>query len=70
VNDPERKVALLATGKRRGSMKYICLGHYDPAKHASMTEDERDAMFDECYEYDEHLRAFVLAKLFSLKKLR
>jgi hypothetical protein len=22
-------------------MKYICLGYYDPAKHAGMTEDER-----------------------------
>jgi hypothetical protein len=38
-------------------MKYICLGYYDPAKHASMTEDERNAMFDECFEYDDHLRA-------------
>ena len=38
-------------------MKYICLGYYDPAKHASMTEDERNAMFDECFEYDDSLRA-------------
>ena len=38
-------------------MKYICLGYYDPSKHASMTEDERNAMFDECFEYDDHLRA-------------
>jgi hypothetical protein len=38
-------------------MKYICLGYYEPAKHASMTEDERNAMFDECFEYDDHLRA-------------
>jgi hypothetical protein len=30
-------------------MKYICLGYYDPAKHAGMTEDERNAMFDECF---------------------
>lgn len=37
-------------------MKYICLGYYQPAKHASMTEGERDAMFDECFEYDDHLR--------------
>ncbi len=28
-------------------MKYICLGYYDPAKHVGMTEDERNAMFDE-----------------------
>lgn len=38
-------------------MKYICLGYYDPAKHAAMTEDERNAMFDECFTYDDHLRA-------------
>jgi hypothetical protein len=40
-------------------MKYICLGYYEPAKHAAMTEDERNAMFDECFEYDDHLRANV-----------
>lgn len=38
-------------------MKYIFLGYYDPAKHAAMTEEERQRMFDECFEYDEHLRA-------------
>ena len=38
-------------------MKYICLGYYDPAKHAAMTEAERNAMIDECFEYDDHLRA-------------
>src|SRR6202161_389369 len=38
-------------------MKYICLGYYQPAKHAAMTEDERHAMFDECFDYDDHLRA-------------
>ena len=38
-------------------MKYICLGYYQPKKHASMTQDERDAMFDKCFEYDDHLRA-------------
>jgi hypothetical protein len=38
-------------------MKYICLGYYEPSKHALMTEEERNAMFDECCEYDDHLRA-------------
>jgi hypothetical protein len=38
-------------------MKYICMGYYDPAKHAAMTEEERNAMFDECFEYDDYLRA-------------
>jgi hypothetical protein len=41
-------------------MKYIFLGYYEPAKHAAMTEDERNAMFDECFEYDDYLRANVL----------
>jgi hypothetical protein len=38
------------------TMKYICLGYYDKAKHESMTENERNAMFDTCFEYDDHLR--------------
>ena len=38
-------------------MKYICLGYIERAKLASMTEDERHAMFDESFEYDDHLRA-------------
>jgi hypothetical protein len=38
-------------------MKYIFLGYYEPAIHANMTEDERNAMFDEAFEYDDHLRA-------------
>ena len=38
-------------------MKYICMGYYDPAKQETMTEEERNGMFDECSEYDDHLRA-------------
>ncbi|WP_353067334.1 YciI family protein [Tunturibacter psychrotolerans] len=38
-------------------MKYVFLGYYEPAIHASMTEDDRNAMFDAAFEYDEHLRA-------------
>jgi hypothetical protein len=38
-------------------MKYICLGYYDKGKFEAMTEGERHAMFDECLEYDDHLRA-------------
>ena len=38
-------------------MKYICLGYYDKGKHEAMTEAEQHAMFDECFEYDDHLRA-------------
>jgi hypothetical protein len=43
--------------KRRRTMKYICLGYYEPAKLTAMTEDERNAMFDECFEYNDYLRA-------------
>ena len=38
-------------------MKYICLGYYDKAKFDAMPESERNAMFDQCFEYDDHLRA-------------
>jgi hypothetical protein len=38
-------------------MKYICLGYYDKDKFEAMTENERNAMFDRCFEYDDHLRA-------------
>ncbi len=38
-------------------MKYICLGYYDKSKFDSRTEAEQNAMFDECLEYDDHLRA-------------
>ena len=38
-------------------MKYVCLGYIEPGKIEGMTEDERNAMFDECFEYNDHLRA-------------
>ena len=38
-------------------MKYICLGYYDKGKFDGMTEAERNAMFDACFEYEDHLRA-------------
>ena len=38
-------------------MKYICLGYYDKDKFESMTDAERNAMFDRCFDYDDHLRA-------------
>ena len=38
-------------------MKYLCLGYYDEGKFDGMTESERNAMFDKCFEYDDHLRA-------------
>jgi hypothetical protein len=38
-------------------MKYLCLGYIKPGKFEGMTEDEQHAMFDECFEYNDHLRA-------------
>ncbi|MEO8275011.1 MAG: YciI family protein [Thermoanaerobaculia bacterium] len=38
-------------------MKYLCFGYYDKRKFDGMTEIERCAMFDACFEYDDHLRA-------------
>ena len=38
-------------------MKYICLGYYDKGKFDGLAESERNAMFDACLAYDDHLRA-------------
>jgi hypothetical protein len=38
------------------TMKYVCLGYYDKSKFNGMSESERNAMFDECFAYDDHLR--------------
>ena len=37
-------------------MKYICLGYIEPNKLESLPEDERHAMMDECFSYDDELR--------------
>ena len=38
-------------------MKYVCLGYYDKSKNDAMAEGELNAMFDACFDYDDHLRA-------------
>jgi len=38
-------------------MKYICLGYYDKNKFDAMPESERNSMFDQCFDYDDYLRA-------------
>jgi hypothetical protein len=38
-------------------VKYICLGYLAPGKFEGMTEDERNATLDACFEYNDHLRA-------------
>jgi hypothetical protein len=37
-------------------MKYICFG-ISRARKKGMTEDERLATFDDCFEYNDHMRA-------------
>jgi len=38
-------------------MKYICLGYIESGKVEGMTDNERNAMLDECFEHNDHLRA-------------
>jgi hypothetical protein len=38
-------------------MKNICFAYYDKDKFDGMIEREQNAMFDTCFEYDDHLRA-------------
>ena len=37
-------------------MKYICLGYIEENKWETMSESERNAMLDECFNYDDVLR--------------
>jgi hypothetical protein len=58
-NEPAQRFAAGSAdpAMRRRTMKYICLGYYDKGKFEAMTERERNALFDRCFEYDDHLRA-------------
>lgn len=38
-------------------MKYICLGYIEPNKFENLSDTERNAMVDECFSYDDELRA-------------
>jgi len=38
-------------------MKYICFGYYDRSEFEGMKAAEQNAMFDACFDYDDHLRA-------------
>jgi hypothetical protein len=39
------------------TMKYLCLGYINETKWETMSEAERDAFRDECFAYDDVLRA-------------
>ena len=38
-------------------MKYICLGYIQPGKFENISENEGHATLDECFDYDDELRA-------------
>jgi hypothetical protein len=38
-------------------MKFICLGYIDPKQWEGLSDHERHAMMDECFAYDDVLRA-------------
>jgi hypothetical protein len=37
-------------------MKFVCLGYIEPGKFENMPENERNAMIDTCFTYDDTLR--------------
>lgn len=37
-------------------MRFICLGYADESKWNGMSEEEREAMMEECFAYDDELR--------------
>lgn len=43
--------------QKEKTVKYICLGYLEPGKFERMTEDQRNALFDACFEHSDHLRA-------------
>jgi len=38
-------------------MKYLCLEYLEPGKFEGMTDNDRNAVFDKCFEHNDHLRA-------------
>jgi hypothetical protein len=48
-------MAFALTRTKEHFMKYIVLGYY-PEKFEAMSESERNAMFDDCFTYDDELR--------------
>ena len=38
-------------------MKFICLGYIDPKQWEGLSESDRNVMMDECFAYDDVLRA-------------
>ena len=49
-----KKNSTLTNGTK--NMKYICLGYFDEKQWETMSENERNAIRDECFTYDDVLR--------------
>jgi hypothetical protein len=45
-----------SVNEREGTMKFVCLGYIAPGKFENFSENERNAMVDECFTYDDDLR--------------
>jgi hypothetical protein len=57
VTEKSATPVLLAAIKGRQTMKYLCLGYLQPGTFEGMSEDERNAVLDECFTHNDHLRA-------------
>jgi hypothetical protein len=59
MQDPVQRSAAGSANSvmRRRTVKYLCFGYYDKRQFDRMTESDRNAMFDKCWDYDDHLRA-------------
>ena len=44
-------------------MKFVCLGYTEPEWLENMPKNERDGMVDDCFDYDDQLRANVAVGL-------
>lgn len=55
----QRKAVPLACNRKEEEKKneIRLFGYYDKSKFDGMSESERNAMFDTCFAYDDHLRA-------------
>jgi hypothetical protein len=52
----ERLLVRTTDPRREGVMKFVCLGYIEEKKWEGISEDEQNAMMDECFAYDDVLR--------------
>jgi hypothetical protein len=56
VERPEKADKSVTVKEGKGKMKYVCLGYIEPGSFENLSENERNAMMDECFTYDGILR--------------